>query len=279
MNISWYLKGREKFIKNALYENLNKILLLLLTFLFISKESSINNYFHIAIISQIIILTFSYKELKSDKINYYFTVRDILKSLKDGKNFLFLSIVGLLHNQISLIMLAIFNVAPIFVGFYSNADKIIKASISFFEPVKNSLFPKFSKKKNRSESFVEIKKLLFSYLPISFIFALIIFFGADKIVVILFNNTSEYASLSLKILAINISFYPVNIFIGNLWILSSGKENINLKIVMLAIILNICISLPLFLKYEYIGVLAGGVVSELVICLLFFMYFIRSKCE
>ena len=277
MNISWYLRGRQKFLKNSIYENLNKILLVFLCITCISKESGIDTYFLIAIISQSVTLFFSYSGLKKEKLEYYFTVKDLIKGLKDGKYFFLLSVIGVVHNQISLIILTIFNTPPMYIGFFSNADKVIKVCISIFEPIKNSLLPQFSLNPNKDESYIAVKKLILNFLPFSVLLGLLINFYSDKIIEILFNNSNEYAILSLKLLSISIVLYPINIFIGNLWIIAQNNEGVNLGVVSFAIIINIFISIPLLMFYDYTGVLIGSVCAELLICLLFLANFLRSR--
>jgi len=135
------------------------------------------------------------------------------------------------------------------VGYYSGAEKIIKAVQGLLSPISQTIYPHISKLANESkdQALRFIRKLTFLVGGGSFVLSLVIFIFADVIVNILLGNQYLESTAVLRILA----FIPFIVALSNVFsvqgLIAFGHSKIIPRIVVFGSLLDIFLIIILYL--------------------------------
>jgi PST family polysaccharide transporter len=163
------------------------------------------------------------------------------------------------------------------VGYYSGADKIIKAVESILSPVSQAVYPHISKIANesRAKAINFIRKIVLVTGGVNFALSLLIFVFAGTIVKILLGN--EYIE-SINILRI-MAFLPFIIGLSNIFgiqtMLTFDYKNAFSKILIAGSIMNIILSIIVVPLWKHIGTASAILVTEVFITVSMFIYLNR----
>jgi len=164
------------------------------------------------------------------------------------------------------------------VGYYSGAEKIIKAVQGLLSPISQTIYPHISKlaSESKDQALRFIRKMTFLVGAGSSVLSLIVFIFADTIVRILLG--SQYLE-SIAVLRI-LSFLPFIIGLSNIFgvqtmlafDLKKGFSNILIS----ASIINIILAFILVPIYKHIGISFAVIISETFVTSSMFL-FLQNK--
>jgi PST family polysaccharide transporter len=163
------------------------------------------------------------------------------------------------------------------VGYYSGAEKIIRAVQGLMSPVSQSLYPHISNLASKSrEAAIAFLRKVTKYVAIAtFLLSLALFIFADKIVLILLGSGFEQSTIILRILA----FLPFIIGLSNVFavlgLMNFGEQKKISKVVIAGGILSILLTMVLVPLYAGLGSAISWLITEIFITSAFSYYFYK----
>jgi PST family polysaccharide transporter len=196
--------------------------------------------------------------------------------LKDGW-YLFISQINIaLFNNTNIVILGLLTNNTI-VGYYSSAEKLIRAIMSIQIPVINSIYPYMAKsiKDNISKATDFAKRLLTHGTLIGLIIIILCWLLSKKLIFIIFGSNYVHSIIIFDIMLI----IPLTVFINNIYgtqfLINLGYGNKFSKVLFISGILNLILCSALTYFFSYIGTAVSWVLTELVV--LYGMYFYTVK--
>ncbi|MEO1785334.1 flippase [Thermodesulfobium sp. 4217-1] len=271
----WFFQGIERMKYITIFNVLSRFVFTVAIFVFIRKES---DYLYVPLINAlgsilagvlglwIIFRNFGVKFIlpSFENIKYH---------LKEGWH-IFISTVAIsLYTISNTFILGLFTNNTI-VGYYSAAEKIIKAVQGLLGPVSQTIYPYVSRLANQSKeiAIMFIKKITILIGSVTFILSLGIFIFANLIVKILFGNQYIESVVILRIL----SFLPFIIALSNIFgiqtMLTFGYKKAFSRILILASAINIILSIILIPIYQANGTAFSVLISEIFVTATMFIY-------
>ncbi len=274
----WLFQGMEKMKYITFLNILSKLIFTISIFIFI-RESS--DYIFVPIINSLGYIVSGiiaiYISLKNFNITFILPdFNQIKHQLKEGWHIFLVSLQTNILSSSGILILGLFQSKEI-VGIYGAIEKISRAVIMLFSPVKQALYPYISAKlkKSKTEGVEFIKKVAVIVSFIVLIICFIIFFFSKDIIYILFGEKLTPYSIILQILALYIFLSNLNNFIGVQYLLGLGYNKIYSKAFTLASIISLILYFSLTPFYSFYGTIFGMLIGE--IALLFFMVFFIKK--
>jgi PST family polysaccharide transporter len=164
------------------------------------------------------------------------------------------------------------------VGYYSIAEKIIKAIQSVISPFTNILFPFFGRKlnvKNEEENTLAIFFTFTKYYSI-FIFALVVvlFFSSNFIFNTFFGSSFVFSILNFKILTLVVFFGGLNYLLGIVGLINLGFEKQFTDSVFISSIISVLLGYFLISNFKDIGASLTMTLTEVILfCLIIYKYY------
>jgi PST family polysaccharide transporter len=264
----WFFQGIEQ-MKYITYINVtSRIVFTALIFVFVTTKE---DFYIVPILNSLGVIVggvysiyFIYK-----KFNIKFQLQPLEKIkfyIKDSWH-IFISHMGInLYTNALTIILGFF--APLsVVGYYSAAEKLIRAVISLSRPIYQTVYPHIMSLMKESE----VKALVFIRRVIiySFIFSIIvsglIFVLSDFIVSLLYGENFELTILLLKLLSV----LPIIVGLSNItgvqvMMAYDFKKEFS-KIIVIIGFLSLLISIPLGYYFQAIGIAISSILVEFII--------------
>ncbi len=248
----WFFQGMER-MKYITFLNITaKLIFTVSIFIFIHQVS---DYIYVPLINSLGFLVAGVLGifLIFNNFKLYF-IFDIQKSFELFKNS-FSIFIGIFANNIvyfSLPFLIGLFSNNIMVGYFSAADKLIKAILGMVYPIAQTIYPFYSKKLSELYRINEKKSIIIKYMKSSLIimliflvFSVLIFSLSDKIILILYGEDYIKSSMILKILIFSI---PLHAFLHIF--LTQTILNLNLyKFYSIGYLLTLIIGFILFLLF------------------------------
>lgn len=193
--------------------------------------------------------------------------------------YIFISHLGInLYTNALTIILGFF--APLStVGYYSAAEKLIRAVISLSRPIYQTVYPHIMAlmKESEEKALIFIRKVIIYSFIFSVIVSVIIFFLSEFIVTLLFGQNFELTILLLQILSILPIIVGLNNIIGVQVMLAYDYKKEFSKIIVYIGILSLLLSIPLAYKYEAIGIAVSSILIEFLILLVINLFLYKQK--
>lgn len=268
----WLFQGIEKIGVITVANVIPKILMLLLTFYFVTEKAD----YHIALLIHMLALLASallslIVIIKNRLVHFVKpTFYGAKKQLLDGAHVFVMSLSTNLYTTTNVVVLGLLTNNSI-VGMYSAADKLVKALISILSSVTQVIFPRmniyFLESKQKSINF--IRKVMYFMSGIGILLGIILYLGSEQIIELMygvdkFNQAIyvlKYSSL-LPLLSVINGIVAINIFI------TFGMKKDLLKIVIAGCVFSLLFISPLILLFEGIGVVLCATLTELIIFIL-----------
>lgn len=275
----WFFQGMER-MKYITFLNITaKLIFTIAIFVFIRQAS---DYIYVPLLNLFgywvagaLALWIVFRDFKiAFKVPSY---SSLIHQLKEGW-YIFISTMAIsLYTVSNTFILGIFTNNTI-VGYYSGAEKIIKAVQGLLIPISQTIYPHISKlaSESKDQALRFIRKMTFLVGGGSFVLSLIVFMFAGTIVKILLG--SQYLE-SITVLRI-LSFLPFIIGLSNIFgvqtmlafDLKKGFSNILIS----ASIINIILAFILVPLYKHIGISFAVVISEIFVTASMFL-FLQNK--
>ena len=271
----WFFQGMER-MKYITFLNITaKLIFTVSIFIFIHQVS---DYIYVPLINSLGFLVAGvlsiYIIFKNFNVKFHFPKLTSIKiQLKEGWH-IFISTVAIsLYTVSNTFILGIFTNNTI-VGYYSAAEKIIKAVQGLLTPISQTIYPYISKlvKESKEKGIKFLQKITFLIGGISFILSLILFIFADLVVNFLLGNQYEESISVLRILA----FLPFIIALNNIFgiqtMLTFNYKKAFSQILITASIINILLAFILVPLWQHIGISFTILISEIFVTTIMFIY-------
>lgn len=264
IDISWLFMGLEDFKKTVIRNLLVKIVGVICTFLFVNSPTDLWKYVFILALSQLLgnfsLCLYLPKTVQKVKISWY----DIKKHLRPSISLFIPQIAIQIYVVLNKTLLGIFS-SPDEVGYFDNADKIVKVVLSIVTAMGTVMLPRVSNTFAKGD-INKVKKYIYnsfdfvSYLSIPLMFGLAgiavnfapWFFGMD------FSKTGILMCMISPI----ILFIAWSNVLGNQYLLSTGNVRGFTLSVVIGAIVNFILNLILIGRYHSIGTAIATVISE-----------------
>ncbi|MBP8959041.1 MAG: flippase [Bacteroidales bacterium] len=275
----WFFQGMER-MKYITYLNIGaKLFFTILIFVFIHQAS---DYIYVPLINSLGFIVAGifgiWVVFKEFKINFKVpSLTELQHQLKEGWH-IFISTIAISFYTVSnTFILGLFTNNTI-VGYYSGAEKIIKAFQGLFTPVSQTIYPYISKLANESkEKAIKFIREVTMYVGgVTFVFSLAIFLLGDVIVNILLGEQYESSIVVLKILA----FLPFIVGLSNIFgiqtMLTFDYKRAFSNILIIASIVDLLLAIILVPIYQHIGISFAALITEIFVTVTMYIY-LRNK--
>ncbi|WP_248928730.1 flippase [Paenibacillus hamazuiensis] len=274
----WFFQGIEKMKYITYFSVFSKILTTIAIFVFVKVE---NDYLLALFLQSIVTLLagiFSFYFLfKKYSVRLMIpSLNDLIKELKMGWH-IFLSTAAIsLYTTSNIFILGLFTNNTT-VGTFSAADKIIKAVQGLITPISQTIFPHINNlaSESKTTALLFIKKILNKVGICFVIISILIYFGAECIVLLVFKGDLQVTNL-IKIMAPVPTFVFYNTMFGTQVMLTFGLNKTFSNILIISGILNIIITFPLVYFFGSAGTALCVTFTEFFVTLIMFLV-LRQK--
>lgn len=252
----WFFQGMEE-MKYITYINLcTRLLFTIAIFVFIKDK---NDYYIVPILSSIGSIIGGLYALYH--IRYKYDIRFSFQKLVTLKYYfneayhIFISNLAIsLYTVSTTFILGIFTNNTI-VGYFAAGDKIIQAFKGLMGPVSQTIYPYISKKtiESREKGLNLIKKITTITAFFTLSLSIFIYLSAEFLVKILLGPEYNNSIIVVKILSLMPFLIGLSNMFGIQTMLNFGRKRAFSRILIMASIINIILSLLLVPKYNYIG--------------------------
>jgi PST family polysaccharide transporter len=271
----WFFQGMEKMKYITFLNIIAKLFFTISIFIFVHE---IPDYVYVPLLNSlgflfagILALWIIFRDFKiKPKIVYWNSIK---QQLKEGW-YIFISTVAIsLYTTFNTFILGLLTNSVI-VGYYSAAEKIIKALQGLLTPISQTVYPHINKlvKESKEKGLKFIQKLTFLTGGFSFLLSLSIFIFADLIVKLLLGSKYVESISVLRVLA----FLPFIIALSNIFgiqtMLTFNYKRAFSNILISASVINAFLTFVLVPRYQHIGVSFAVLTSELFVTISMFIY-------
>lgn len=165
------------------------------------------------------------------------------------------------------------------VGYFTSADKVIRALAVIQIPVTTTFFPHFARllKENKKAAYALIRKLsawaIGLYVPV----LLLVFVFAYPLVQLVFGDGMEAVAVIIRILVLLPLLIILNNFAGTQMLLNMGKDKVFFNVLLSTAVLNVILVIPLTLKFSFYGTAVSVLISELYLCIAMFVMYNNAR--
>ena len=275
----WFFQGMER-MKYITYLNITaRLIFTVAIFVFIHQAS---DYIYVPLLNFMGSLVAGVLSLwivfRNFNVNFKLpSVADIKHQLREGW-YIFISTMAIsLYTTSNTFILGLFTNNTV-VGYYSGAEKIIKAIQGLLSPVSQTIYPHISKlaSESKEKAIKFIRKITLLVGGASFVLSLVIFIFADVIVRLLLGNQYLESIVILRILA----FLPLTVGLSNIFgiqtMLTFDYKKAFSNILVAAGIINISLAFILAPLYQQIGISFSVLITEIFVTISMFIY-LQSK--
>ncbi|MEW5844056.1 MAG: flippase [Bacteroidota bacterium] len=276
----WFFQGIEQMKYITILNLISRIIFTISIFVVVKSS---NDYLYVPIINS---LGFILAGILSLWVAFYtFKIRFIIPTFADLKYqlvegwHLFISTLATsLYTTSNVFILGLF-ADSIIVGYYSAAERIVKAIEDFLSPIFYSVYPYLSRlyTESKQDAIKFIRKLVKYVGFIGVIITVMVLSFTNLIVKILLGSHYLEAIVVLKILAFIPLVGGINIITTSLTMLSFNYKKAFSNIIIFAGIFNLGLSFLLVPYYKHIGSSISVLLSEVFIMLITFIYLKRKN--
>jgi polysaccharide transporter, PST family len=205
-------------------------------------------------------------------------MQTIRGSLRDSAAmFLFRSSVSLYTTANALILGAVST--PVAVGFYSGAERLVKALANLLNPLTQSLYPRLSRllatDRSRAVSLARLSLAVTGSAGLGF--CVLTFFAAPLITRVVLGPGYGPAIPVMRVLSLLLPAIAVSTVLGIQWMLPLGMDAVYNKIIISAGFLNLALALAWATRWQQMGMACAVVVSEYVVTIAVCVVLLRRK--
>jgi polysaccharide transporter, PST family len=205
-------------------------------------------------------------------------MQTIRRSLRDSAAmFLFRSSVSLYTTANALILGAVST--PVAVGFYSGAERLVKALANLLNPLTQSLYPRVSRllatDSSRAVSLARLSLIVTGSVGLGF--CALTFAAAPLITRVVLGPGYGPAIPVMRVLSLLLPAIAVSTVLGIQWMLPLGMDGVYNKIILSAGFLNLALALCWATRWQQMGMACAVVVSEYVVTIGVCIVLVRRK--
>ena len=274
----WYFQGRERMKLPASVEVTAKAMAAASIFVLVHGKGDAWKVLGAQCVcywgSSLVLLVIAYREIRF-RLPTLASTREAMRA--SAAMFLFRSSVSLYTTANALVLGALST--PIAVGFYSGAEKLVKAMMNLLTPWTQTLFPRLSRllASDRSRAVWLARVSLFAVTGISLVLCVATILLAPWIIRIVLGPGFEPAVPVLRLLALLFPAVGVSTVLGMQWMLPLGMDAAYNKIILTAGLLNLALAAVLARRWQQVGMAGAVVCSEYVVMFAVCLVLIRQR--
>lgn len=268
IDTGWFFQGMEEFKKIILRNIIIKVTTVVLVFLLIKTPNDLTKYIWIYVLSTFIgslaIIPYLKKYITKVKISEL----KIRKHLKPIIILLIPQIATQIYTLLDKVMIGNITNDMSEVGFYEQAQKIIKLLIMILTSLGTIMLPRIANKfaNNDKES---IKEYIYKSFNFVFCIGIPIIFGvvvvANEFVPIFYGIGYERVKILLRILSVMVLLTGMNNVLGTQFLLPTKRQKEYNIAIIIGTIVNVILNLILIKYFAGVGACVASVISELII--------------
>lgn len=277
LDINWLFFGLEKFKLTVTRNTIIKILSLFLIFIFVRTSNDLWKYVFIlagsTLLSNIMLFPFLRKYITFEKV----TFKEVFKHFKPSFILFLPVIASSIYTIMDKIMIgSLSNMVEL--GFYENAEKIIKAPMAVITAFGTVMMPRVSnlisnKEEKKSIDLIETTMKFIAFLSFPIIFGIITV--SKNFSIVFFGSDFAKSGLILAILSINIFFYGWGNVIRTQYLIPNERDKEYVISGILGAIINLILNYIFIPKYASIGACIGTLSAEFVV--MFYQTYVVRK--
>lgn len=274
INVDWFYQGIEEYRYIAIRSFFVKIFVLGLTFLLVRQSKDLIIYAILSCISLGVNNVCNIFFLRRTGVKFVVKNLDMTRHMKTLFVLLASVISVELYTLLDTTMIGVL-CRPEYVGYYTNAIKLVKILITFITALAGVLLPRLSYHHIRGEEeqcsilVSNIFQIMcFLYVPCQ----IGIFLLADPIIFLLFGDSFAPARVTLRIASCLICSLGFSNLFGTQVLLTYGKEKLLLLTTLVGAITNFPLNLLLIPIYNQNGAAIASVISETAVTLASFYF-------
>jgi len=274
----WFYQGMEKMKAPAAMDMLGKAAAAVGIFIFVHRQEDAWKVVGLQCVCYwsvtVILLSITYRRVKF----YWPNIRTVRGALRDSAAmFLFRSSVSLYTTANALILGAVST--PLAVGFYSGAERLVKALVNLLNPLTQSLYPRLSRllatDRKGAVSLARISLIVTT--SAGLVMCLLTFAAAPLITSVVLGPAYLPAIPVMRVLSLLLPAIAVSTVLGIQWMLPLGMEAVYNKIIILAGFLNLTLALCWASRWQQMGMACAVVVSEYLVTIAVCIVLVRRK--
>ena len=274
----WYFQGMERMKMPAAMDMLGKALAAAGIFLFVHSPQDAWKVLGLQCVCywlvSAILLGITYREIHFRWPDWK-TARGSLRD--SAAMFLFRSSVSLYTTANALILGALST--PIAVGFYSGAERLVKAMLNLLTPLTQTLFPRLSRllttDRDRAVWLARISLIVVTLSGVLLCLGTLI--AAPLIIRIVLGPGYGAAVPVMRVLSLLLPAVAISTVLGMQWMLPLGMDAVYNKIIISAGLLNLLLASLLAAKWQQMGMACAVVLSEYLVTIAVCIVLVRSK--
>lgn len=272
-DINWFFFGMEQFKLTVIRNTIIKVISVACIFLFIHTPNDQYLYILIMVVSTLLSQICLWPYLKRYIHFVKPSWKDICSHVKPNLKLFIPVIAASLYNMMDKVMLGYLTDMED-VGFYENADKIVKMVQSLIVAIGTVMLPRMTSLFAKNEKLQEKKYLDLSF-HIVVIYVSAAIFGilsvSNEFCTIYFGTGFEKTSYLLNILVFTVLFFGAGNVLRTQMLIPQKKDGIYIKSAIFGAALNLVVNLILIPKYGSFGAAIATVLAEIVVCVYQFM--------
>lgn len=279
LNPLWFFQGMEKMNFVTIINFISKLVSTLLVFIYIKDKNSlelVNLFFSVASLISGILSIFLAAYIFNLKLITPKLI-ELKKHLFEGWSLFLSTIFMSMYRETNVLMLGAFTDYKI-VGYYSAAEKIIKAIQSVISPFTSILYPFFGRKLNNINEKDKILTVFFKftkyYSLLIFILVILLYLFSNFIIFNVFGSNYTNSVLNFEILILVVFFGGLNYLLGIVGLINLGFEKEFTSSVFISSFVSILLGYFLIKNFKDIGASLTMVITEtLLFSLILYKYF------
>jgi polysaccharide transporter, PST family len=274
----WFYQGLERMKTPAVMDMLGKGVAAAGIFLLVHRQQDAWKVLGLQCLcnwgATVILLVMTYRDVRA----CWPTILTARRALRDSAAmFLFRSSVSLYTTANALILGAVST--PIAVGFYSGAERLVKALLNLLSPLSQSLYPRLNRLLATDRiGAVSLARLSLIVMTVSgFFLCLLVLIAAPLITRIVLGPGYGAAVPVMRVLSLLLPAIAVSTVLGIQWMLPLGMEALYNKIIISAGFLNLALALAWASHWQQMGMAYSVVVSEYLVTIAVCVVLVRRK--
>lgn len=266
----WYFQGIQK-MKYITYLNLfTKVIFTIALFIFVKQKS---DYYLVPVFNALGFITagiFALFYIRKD-FNIKFKIQPfsgIVEQLQKSK-YVFLSELKISFFTNTNTLILGFLAGNQAVGYFSAAEKLVRAMGNLQTPISNTIFPYLSKEmmQNKLQTIQKIKKITLLGTILFSILILFCFCFAEQIIEIIYGKEMFASILIFRILLLIPLLSFLDTMYGKQILLNLGRDNLYFRVIAFATILNFTINFFLTHFFQEAGTAIALIITQVFIVL------------
>lgn len=280
-DISWYFQGMEDFKKTVFRNTLVKIISIALIFLLVKGPEDLTKYFIIYVVSNLLgnMSLWMYVPKFLEKIK----LKELqpLKHLKPTIGLFIPQIAIQVYTLLDKVMIGAIIEDKSEVGFYDQAQKIIKILLTVVTSLGTVMIPRMANTFANGD-IKQIKEYMKRSFRFVYILSIPMIFGiiavSDKFVPIFFGNGYEKVAIIMKVICPILLIIGLSNVIGSQYLLPTKRQKEFTISVTCGAIVNFIVNFIIIKRYGAIGASIATVIAEFVVTSLQ-IYFVRNDIK